>query len=252
MILRNSGLPANTGRCPYAGTIERVKHILSVAKQYVPHLVIDGARVDMAKWRVLVRASIADLASRGQSLDEEFMRDYFTYLVEQAECIHGNWAAAIRDYHKSKNIEAEKITLTPPGRKSRRDRVIEAILLFDGIRTNLKLAAMLKIHPKIVKGGIAEFGTWKKAVEAAGLNYSNYGPYANWTDNDFLLNGKELMKAKKFDLVRLFIEDIDFATAIYERFKDWEEYKIAVENYVPEPLEDKTDEAPEPGQGPEA
>jgi len=277
MALRNSGVHANMGRASSIASIERARHILSVAKQHVPHLVIDGARVDMPKWRDLVRGNIADLASRGQPLDEEIMRNYFPDLVDQAVCIHGSWTATIKDYNKNKLIEFKKIAgaraiteVTPrkqeipltPARKKRRERVIEAILLYDGVRANLRLSAMLRLHPKLVKDGIAEFGTWKRAVEAAGLNYSNYGPYAEWEEEKFLAKGKALMeedrhlkrkgKEKQFDLVRFFIDEIDFATALYERFNNWDEYESAVEKYVPPPSPDNTDETPEPEQGPEA
>ena len=260
MIIRNSGFPANLSRSPQAVALERARRVLSIAMQHVPQLVTNGTRIDMAKWRDLVRSNIADLASRGQPLDEEIMRNYFPHIVEQAVCIHGNWNAALRDFHKRVNIVSDMSALSDvtlevaPHRKgnppkahsmnSRSKRVIDAILSYAGAGQNLRLAAMLNIHPKIVKDGIDEFGTWKKAVEAAGLNYSNYGPYAKWTDEDFLKKGQELVKEEKFDLVFLFTKHLEFAKAVFERFENWGAYAGAVENYVPVSSQDSSGEAP--------
>jgi len=287
MAIIRAGLHANTLRTFSASAMERMSNVLAVAQKHVPHLVTNGARVNMTKWRVELRGKIADLASRGQSLDEEIMRNYFPDLVQQGVCIHGNWPAAVKDFQKHSKVKAVTpvmldlgdeiefpiIESTPQttGSKSKIDkidRVREDILLLASMRQDLWLGYMLRTNRLLVRHGIKKYGTWKAAVEGAGLDYSRYGPYSGWELDDFLEKGKELLKQKRLNPVLVFKKEaptkdpvnrneLNYFTAVYERlgqwdFENWINFKTAVENYKPKSSDENTSEPVESEEGPVA
>lgn len=116
----------------------------------------------------LVLKEIRKRARKGLPLDDRSMRKDDRRLFRSGRCRFGGWREALEaagfDYHQ--------IMLEKPGCTWSRRRVVKEILDRAAKKKALNLTGLYREgQRKLYAAGCKYFGSWRKAVEAAGLDY---------------------------------------------------------------------------------
>ncbi len=136
---------------------------------------VDSIGIDYKKVRKLQKwdsdmlvNTIRKMYKDGEPLDAVYMRKHHQKLLSAGEGIFGNWKTTIMvcgiDYDKVRRKRE----------KWNKKNVLEAIL--ERKQRNLSLSYKRTYHENsgLVNAAMKNFGSWRAAVEAAGLNYEDY------------------------------------------------------------------------------
>ena len=143
---------------------------------------------------------ILKLHKNGKDLSSQGIRKNFDSLWGAAMRYFGSWGNAIKatglDYEeikeKAEQGRIEKVSIWS------KQKVVNEISELHEAGENLSSAYMQKNNNSLYKAGVRYFGSWKKAMEAAGLDYSKINLYSwreVWSKQKIISEIKELHEA---------------------------------------------------------
>lgn len=174
----------------------------------------------MRKWtKDTIAAEIQKLSKDGVILNYAKIAEEHVALLRAATRYFGSW----RDAVDFAGIQYDGV------RKYRtwsRDKIVERIkdLQSQGIDLSWRHVST-QVDPQLAAAATKRqhFGSWRGAIEAAGLNYSDVRRYRQWNEQNIISNIKELHEQGK-DLNAKSVEEIDITliTAARRRFDSWD------------------------------
>lgn len=174
----------------------------------------------MAKWNAdSIAAEIRLRYETGQDLSYSGMTRENLPLLRAATRYLGSWQAAVE--YAGLNYEDVRRY-----RSWNRERIIERIRELYAKGEDLSWRHVsLKLDPSVAAAATKKnhFGSWRSALEAAGLDYDAIRRYRDWSDDEVLRKVRDLyaqgetLNAKKMER-----EYITLITAARRRFPSWD------------------------------
>jgi len=171
------------------------------------------------KWsKESIGLEIVSMYESGENLNYSNIANNNLALLRAATRYFGTWEAAVEfaglNYDEIRRYKSWT-----------RDRIVERIkeLHAQGVDLSWRNVC-LNVDPQLAAAATkkSHFGSWREALETAGLDYDSIRKYREWDDErilkmvrDFHTSGKEL-NAKNME-----IEDITLITAARRRFDSW-------------------------------
>ena len=171
------------------------------------------------KWnKDAIAVEILSMYESGENLNYSSVATNNLSLLRAATRYFGTWEAAVRfaglDYDSIRRYKSWS-----------RERIVARVKELHAQNVDLSWRNVcLNVDPQLAAAATkkSHFGSWREALEAAGLNYDDIRRYREWDDDrildmvrEFHRNGKEL-NAKSMEL-----EDITLITAARRRFDSW-------------------------------
>ena len=155
-------------------------------ESHLPHLVWSEERIINA---------IKKRVSQGKAINSAAVVKDDNKLTQAARQYFGTWTEAVGAAGFDYQNYAPK-----PVRKWNRETVKEAIRKRYKEGMNLNMKAIRKEDSGLMSAGTKSFGSWKSAIEAAGIDYAEISLIPIWTKEKVLKNVKQL-KASGADLI---------------------------------------------------
>lgn len=130
---------------------------------------------------------IHKLARMGEPLNSDYVQKHHTKLHSAAQRYFSSWGKAVED--AGYNYDEIK------GIKWSEESIIEEILVLNEKGEDLSSSTMQKKNMPLFQAGCRIFGSWKEAVNAAGLDYDGFRKQKEWT------------KERVLEEIRLFINE---------------------------------------------
>ncbi len=171
------------------------------------------------KWnKDAIAVEILSMYESGENLNYSSVATNNLSLLRAATRYFGTWEDAVRfaglDYDSIRRYKSWS-----------RERIVARVKELHAQNVDLSWRNVcLNVDPQLAAAATkkSHFGSWREALEAAGLNYDDIRRYREWDDDrildmvrEFHRNGKEL-NAKSMEL-----EDITLITAARRRFDSW-------------------------------
>lgn len=136
-------------------------------------------RAEEKKWdRESIIEEIQQLASTGEVLNSDYIQRHHTKLHSASQRYFQSWGEAVAlagfDYEGIKGIKWSEET------------VVMQIIDLSDVGYDLSSSNMQKEHMSLFQAGCRIYGSWKNAVNAAGLDYSAYRKQREWTASTVL------------------------------------------------------------------
>ncbi|MGO8674149.1 MAG: hypothetical protein ACLQVD_22650 [Capsulimonadaceae bacterium] len=177
------------------------------------------------KWsKEAIALEILSMYESGENLNYSNVADTNVTLLRAATRYFGTWEAAVNfaglDYSQIRRYKSWT-----------RDRIVSRIreLHSQGVDLSWRNISMT-VDPQLAAAATKKnhFGSWREALEAAGLDYDTIRRYREWDDARILRMVRELhergtgLNAKNMEM-----EDITLITAARRRFDSWHQALIA-------------------------
>jgi len=180
----------------------------------------EKVRVDRRKkWsRKMIVEKIRDMEKKGAKLNHAAAAQKDRNLVAAAMRHFGSWRAAL----EAAGINYKDVCGTTLNWTE--DDVSGEIKRLNVDGADLVSTVMCRENSRLFRAGVARFGTWEKAVRAAGIDYDRYRKIRMWNREKVMESLQERMKRGKsvtWDAVKK--EDSGLYVAVYDYFKTWDE-----------------------------
>jgi len=177
------------------------------------------------KWsKEAIAMEIVSMYESGESLNYSNIANTNITLLRAATRYFGTWEAAVNfsglDYSQIRRYKSWT-----------RERIVERIkeLHTQGVDLSWRNVS-LNVDPQLAAAATkkSHFGSWREALEAAGLDYDSIRRYREWDDERILRMVREFhergtgLNAKNMEQ-----EDITLITAARRRFDSWHQALIA-------------------------
>lgn len=148
-----------------------------VAAGFQPH----DPRPNLKWTRETVREEILRLYNEDVTLNSSYIHksSEYAHLQWAAQNVYGSWRVAI----EASGLDYEEIQIKAES-KWTRDVIITEIENLEQSGWRLSSRTTQKLHGAIFAAALKEFGTWGRAVEAAGINYRKH--LRQWSLKTFL------------------------------------------------------------------
>jgi len=104
------------------------------------------------------------------------------------------------------------------------DNVIGEIQQLNAAGADLVSTVVCRENRQLFRAGVARFGTWEKAVRAAGIDYDRYRKIRRWSKEKVIESLQERMKrGEKVTANAVNEEDSGLCSAVYDHFDSWDE-----------------------------
>jgi hypothetical protein len=160
---------------------------------------------------------ILEMESQGQVLGEDSVCKANRALFEEACEVFGTWAIALE--YAGVRIKSNRSQSMVP------NVVIQRIRGRVGRLNSVRAGRIRKADYKLYRAGIVAFGSWQRALEAAGVNRKNlyYGPMNPKLSNDqiFELLRLRANSGESMRFIDFACDNLAVARTIESRFKNW-------------------------------
>lgn len=116
---------------------------------------------------------IIEIATRGESLNYEYMRKNYLRLHRAAQRHFGSWRNAI----EASGFSYEDILAS----KWSKDTVTKKVLELQSSGTDLSSSKVQEHNARLFQAGCRLFGSWKETIENAGIPYEQIRKQRSWT-----------------------------------------------------------------------
>jgi len=150
-------------------------------------------------------------------------------LVRAAIRYFGGWGKAVKaagfPYELIKKMRQKESCLI--GQRAGRikwseERVITQIRLFHRFKRTLQLKEIMRTNRKLFYAACGYFGSWRRAVEAAGFDYDQFLAERKWTKEKVISEIKALYKTNKtLEYKKVFRDNRKFYLVAYRFFGSW-------------------------------
>jgi hypothetical protein len=171
------------------------------------------------KWsKETIGLEIISMYESGENLNYSSVASSNLALLRAATRYFGTWEAAVGfaglNYDEIRRYKSWT-----------RDRIIERIKELRAQNVDLSWRNVcLNVDPQLAAAATkkSHFGSWREALEAAGLDYDSIRRYREWDDDRILDMVREYAKAgKPLNAKNVELEDITLITAARRRFDSW-------------------------------
>jgi hypothetical protein len=160
---------------------------------------------------------ILDMESRGQVLGENSVSKSDKALFDEACELFGSWAIAL-EYAGVRIKQNRSQSVVPKA-------VVKRIRGRVGRLNSVKAGQVRKSDYKLYRAGIVAFGSWQRALEAAGVDQKclYFGPTNPKLTNDqiFEMLRQRASDGKSMRFLDFACDNLAVARAIESRFKNW-------------------------------
>ena len=140
----------------------------------------------------------------GEDLHIKVIEKNYLPLTRAAYKLFGSWHSAC----DAAKIPAEKYRINFPKGYYTPERVIQQILQLKQNEINLSSSAIARENPSLFAAGLGRFGTWYKALDAAGINSNEYrkgvfregGAYREYWKKEKIINEIQTLGSRGADL----------------------------------------------------
>lgn len=186
---------------------------------------------------------ILEMESQGQVLGEDSVSKANRALFEEACELFGTWAIALE--YAGVRIKRNRSQSIVP------NVVIQRIRGRVGRLNSVRAGHIRKTDYKLYRAGIVAFGSWHRALEAAGVDrkYLYYGPMNPRRTNDqiFELLRERSNSGKSMRFIDFACDNLAVARTIESRFKNWKSALILAGLRKKEEPNQSADNPVEPG-----
>jgi len=171
------------------------------------------------KWsKESIGMEIRSMYESGENLNYSSVAANNITLLRAATRYFGTWEAAVNfsglDYNQIRRYKAWTC-----------DRIVERIQELQGQGADLSWRNVsLNVDPQLAAAATkkSHFGSWREALEAAGLDYDAIRRYREWDDERVLTMVREMhANGKGLNAKSMEQEDITLITAARRRFDSW-------------------------------
>jgi len=177
------------------------------------------------KWsKESIAMEIVSMYESGENLNYSNIANTNITLLRAATRYFGTWEAAVNfaglDYSQIRRYKSWT-----------RDRIVERIQELHGQGVDLSWRNVsLNVDPQLAAAATkkSHFGSWREALEAAGLDYDSIRRYREWDDERILRMVRDFhAKGTGLNAKNMEMEDITLITAARRRFDSWHQALIA-------------------------
>lgn len=174
----------------------------------------------MRKWsKQSIAAEIVRMQKSGENLNYANIAQQHVALLRAATRYFGSWRAAV----EFAGLDYEAIRKYKTWTK---ERIIERIRQLHAAGCDLSWRHVsTNVDPQLAAAATKRkhFGSWRNAIEAAGLKYSDIRRYREW-DEQAVINRLRELHAQGKDLNAKSVEEMDITliTAARRRFDSWD------------------------------
>lgn len=174
----------------------------------------------MRKWsKQSIAAEIVRMQKSGENLNYANIAQQHVALLRAATRYFGSWRAAV----EFAGLDYEAIRKYKTWTK---ERIIERIRQLHAAGCDLSWRHVsTNVDPQLAAAATKQkhFGSWRNAIEAAGLKYSEIRRYREW-DEQAVINRLRELYAQGKDLNAKSVEEMDITliTAARRRFESWD------------------------------
>jgi len=177
------------------------------------------------RWsRESIALEILSMYESGENLNYSSVADNNLTLLRAATRYFGTWEAAVRfagiDYDQIRKY-----------RSWTRERIVARIRELHDQNMDLSWRNVcINVDPQLAAAATkkSHFGSWREALEAAGLDYDTIRRYKEWDDERVIDQVKEMYaQGKDLNAKNMEHEDITLITAARRRFDTWHQTLIA-------------------------
>ena len=171
------------------------------------------------KWnKDAIALEILSMYESGENLNYSSVATNNLSLLRAATRYFGTWETAVRfaglDYDLIRRYKSWT-----------RDRIVARIQELHAKGVDLSWRNVcLNVDPQLAAAATkkSHFGSWREALETAGLNYDEIRKYREWDDTRILDMVREFHRSgKELNAKNMEIEDITLITAARRRFDSW-------------------------------
>lgn len=172
------------------------------------------------KWsKESIIQDIQQLAQQGIDLSYSNISSHYLPLMRAATRYYGSWAEAVKaaglDYSKIRKYHSWN-----------RQRIIERIQELYQRGEDLSWRnVMTRLDPKLAAAAAKpkHFGSWRKAIEAAGIRYQDVCRYNRWDEETIIRRVRELYEqGVPLNAKNIEEQDISLITAARRYFDSWD------------------------------
>jgi hypothetical protein len=177
------------------------------------------------KWsKESIAMEIVSMYESGENLNYSNIANTNITLLRAATRYFGTWEAAVNfaglDYSQIRRYKSWS-----------RDRIVSRIRELHSQGTDLSWRNVsLNVDPQLAAAATkkSHFGSWREALESAGLDYDSIRRYREWDDERILKMVREFHdRGTGLNAKNMEIEDITLITAARRRFDSWHQALIA-------------------------
>ncbi len=171
-----------------------------------------------------IALEVLSMYESGESLNYSSVASTNLALLRAATRYFGTWEAAVNfaglNYDEIRRYKSWT-----------RDRIVERIRELHSQGSDLSWRNVcMNIDPQLAAAATkkSHFGSWREALEEAGLDYDSIRRYREWDDERILDMVRDYAKAgKPLNAKNVELEDITLITAARRRFDSWHEALVA-------------------------
>ena len=173
--------------------------------------------------------------SNGSRINSAYIQKNYNSLFRSANRYFGNWRSAVEaagfDYDEILKIARE--TRIEENRYWSKEKIIEELLKYKEQNIELHLSNIKNVNSALLSAAVRYFGSWKEALECAGLNYNEIAkskPTGYWTKERITKAIKTLYSSREdLNYLNIFSNHNDILCAARREFGTWESAVIAAE-----------------------
>ncbi len=171
------------------------------------------------RWcKTVIAAEVTDIYTRGESLSYSSMSRDNLALLRAATRYFGSWQEAVEfaglDYEQVRRYQSWT-----------RERILSRIRELHAGGADLSWRNVsTKIDPQLAAAATkkSHFGSWRAAIQAAGLDYGEIRRYKAWTDEVILDAIREKSsRGEALNAKEMSLSDMALLTAARRRFQAW-------------------------------